>query len=147
MNEVLRPFLLRFVLVFFDDILIYSSNWAEHLRHIRAVLSVLRLQQLFLKKLKCSFGETSVAYLCHIVSAAGVVMDQSKIQAVVDWPKLGSVRAMRGFLGLAGYYHCFIKDFGTIAAPLTKLCKKEAFFWSPEADSAFQALKKALTSA
>jgi len=84
MNDVLRPFLRQFVLVFFDDILIYSASWAEHLSHIRAVLSVLRENQLFLKRSKCSFGETSVAYLGHVISAQGVAMDTSKVQAILD---------------------------------------------------------------
>lgn len=84
MNDVLRPFLRQFVLVFFDDILIYSASWAEHLSHIRAVLSVLRENQLFLKRSKCSFGEPSVAYLGHVIYAQGVAMDTSKVQAILD---------------------------------------------------------------
>jgi hypothetical protein len=84
MNEVLRPFLRKFVLVFFDDILIFSNNWAEHLRHIRIILTALREHQLFLKQSKCSFGEPSVAYLGHIVSADGFAMDASKVWAIID---------------------------------------------------------------
>jgi hypothetical protein len=79
MNDVLRPFLRRFVLVFFDDILIYSRSWADHLRHIRAVLEELRRHQLFLKRTKCAFAATSVAYLGHVISAAGVAMDPAKV--------------------------------------------------------------------
>jgi hypothetical protein len=86
MNDVLRPFLLHFVLVFFDDILIFSSSWAAHLCHIREIFSVLRTNQLFLKLSKCSFGETSVAYLGLVVSGTGVAMDSSKVQAITDWP-------------------------------------------------------------
>lgn len=147
MNEVLRPFLRQFVLVFFDDILIYSASWAEHLRHIRAVFSVLRDHRLFLKQSKCSFGVPSVAYLGHVISAQGVAMDTSKVQAVLDWPIPRSVRTLRGFLGLAGYYRRFIRDFGTIAAPLTTLLKKDAFRWSSAADVAFRSLQQALTTA
>jgi hypothetical protein len=147
MNDVLRPFLRHFVLVFFDDILVFSSSWAEHLHHLRLVFSVLRDHQLFLKQSKCAFGEQSVAYLGHIVSEAGVSMDSSKVQAVSGWPTPRSVRALRGFLGLAGYYRRFIKDFGSIAAPLTNLLKKDAFQWSPDAAAAFSALKQALTTA
>jgi hypothetical protein len=84
MNDVIRPFLRRFVLVFFDDILIYSKTWADHLRHLRAVLTELRRHHLFVKHTKCSFGAPSVAYLGHVISAAGVAMDPSKVQAIRD---------------------------------------------------------------
>ena len=117
MNDVLRLFLRQFMLVFFDDILIYSASWAEHLAHIRAVLTVLQENKLFLKRSKCSFAEPTVAYLGHVVSGQGVAMDVSKVQAILDWPTPSSVRALRGFLGLARYYRRFIKDFGSIAGP------------------------------
>lgn len=86
MNEVLRPFLRRFVLVFFDDILIYSSTWAEHLQHLRAILTVLREHELYLKRSKCVFGEETVAYLGHVISNGGVAMDPSKVEVVRAWP-------------------------------------------------------------
>ncbi|KAF0920280.1 hypothetical protein E2562_034128 [Oryza meyeriana var. granulata] len=107
MNDVLRAFLRRFVLVFFDDILIYSFTWADHLRHLRAVLLVLRQHRLFVKRSKCAFGVDSISYLGHIISEAGVAMDPAKVQAVLDWPQPRSARAVRGFLGLAGYYRKF----------------------------------------
>jgi len=94
--------------VFFDDILIYSSSWAEHLQHIGLVLTALRAHRLHLKRSKCSFGASSVAYLGHVISAAGVAMDVDKIAAVAAWPAPRSARALRGFLGLAGYYRKFI---------------------------------------
>lgn len=147
MNDVLRPFLRLFVLVFFDDILIYSSSWSDHLRHVKTILEALRTHQLFLKRSKCSFGEELVAYLGHVITVDGIAMDSAKVLAVVDWPQPRSVRAVRGFLGLAGYYRKFIRDFGVIAAPLTALLKKESFLWSEEADHAFFALKTALTTA
>ncbi|KAJ4778469.1 polyprotein [Rhynchospora pubera] len=145
MNDVLRPFLRQFVLVFFDDILIYSRSWAEHLKHVRTVLLQLRLHNLKLKRSKCTFGQTSVAYLGHVITHNGVSMDQAKVQAISDWPEPSSVRALRGFLGLAGYYRRFIQDYGILAAPLTKLLKKDTYSWSPEAATAFAALKKALS--
>ncbi|WVZ92756.1 hypothetical protein U9M48_038799 [Paspalum notatum var. saurae] len=126
MNEVLRPFLRRFVLVFFDNILIYSSTWSEHLQHVRAVFQALRANSLVLKKSKCHLG---------------------KVQVVLDWPTPRSVRALRGFLGLAGYYRKYVRDYGAIVAPLTQLLRKDAFAWSPEATDAFQRLKTTLTTA
>jgi hypothetical protein len=147
MNTVLLPFLRRFVLVFFDDILIYSSSWSDHLRHVRTVLRTLQGHQLFLKRSKCAFGQPSVAYLGHVISAKGVAMDALKVQVVLDWPVPKSARAVRGFLGLAGYYRRFIKNFGTIAAPLTALLEKEGFWWNDGAARAFQDLQQALTSA
>ena len=123
MNDVLRPHLRQFVLVFFDDILVYSSSWSEHVRHVRVVLELMRQQQLFLKRSKCSFGEESVTYLGHVISVDGVAMDSQKVLAVVDWPVPRTARVVRGFLGLAGYYQKFIRDFGIIAAPLTALVK------------------------
>ena len=147
MNDVLRPFLRRFVLVFFDDILIYSSTWADHLRHLRAVLDELQRHQLFIKRSKCSFGATSVAYLGHIISAAGVAMDPAKVAAIHDWPPPRTVRAVRGFLGLTGYYRRFVHNYGTVAAPLTALLKKDGFVWDDAAMAAFTALKAAVSSA
>ncbi|XP_066347751.1 uncharacterized mitochondrial protein AtMg00860-like [Miscanthus floridulus] len=90
---------------------------------------------------------TSVHYLGHVISAAGVALDQEKVVAVATWPQPGNMRALRGFLGLVGYYHRFIKDYGSVAALLTVLLKKEAFLWSPAAMDAFNALKNALSSA
>jgi len=147
MNTVLRPFLRKFVLVFFDDILIYSPSWSTHLQHLNVVLTALREHQLRLKRSKCSFATTSVQYLGHVISSAGVAMDQDKVAAITSWPQPATVRGMRGFLGLAGYYRRFIKDYGTVAAPLTTLLKKEGFLWTPAATEAFDALKKALSAA
>jgi hypothetical protein len=133
-------------LCFFDDILIYSSAWAGHLRHLRAVLTVLQQHRLFVKRSKCAFGVGSIAYLGHVSSEAGVAMDPAKVHAVHDWPQPRSPCAVRGFLGLAGYYCKFVHDYGAIAAPLTALLK-EGFSWNDEAAAAFQALKLAVTSA
>jgi hypothetical protein len=145
MNDVLRPFLRRFVLVFFDDILIYIKSWADHLQHLRVILTELRQHVLFIKRSKCAFGVSSVAYLGHIISEAGVAMDPAKVQAIKDWPVPRSTRALRGFLGLASYYRKFINGYGSIAAPLTVLLKKEGFAWGEEAAVAFDTLKAAVT--
>jgi hypothetical protein len=147
MNDVLRPFLRRFVLVFFDDTLIYRKNWEEHLHHLRMVLAKLQRHQLFVKRSKCAFGAPSVAYLDHVISAAGVAMDPAKVQTIFDWPVSRSARAVRGFLGLAGYYRKFVPNYGTVAAPLTALLKKDGFAWDDKAAAAFGALKAAVTSA
>jgi hypothetical protein len=117
MNFVFRSFLHKFVLVFFDDILIYSPSWSTHLQHLKAVLTMLQEHHLRLKRTKCSFTMSSMAYLGHVISAEGVTMDSEKIQAVVTWPQPHSLRGLRSFLGLAGYYCHFIQDYGTIAAP------------------------------
>jgi hypothetical protein len=132
--------------VFFDDILIYSSSWAEHLRHLHLVFTKLQDQRLVVKRSKCAFGARTVAYLGHVISEAGVAMDAAKVQAVLEWPWPRSVRDVRGFLGLAGYYRRFIKNYGAIAEPLTRLLRKTGFRWSDEAAAAFQALQLALTS-
>ncbi|KAJ3702949.1 hypothetical protein LUZ61_006654 [Rhynchospora tenuis] len=145
-NQVLQPFLRQFVLVFFDDILIFSKSWTEHLQHVRTVLLQLRTHNLKLKRSKCTFGQTSIAYLGHVVTHQGVSMDPSKVQAIADWPEPLSVRALRGFLGLAGYYRRFIHNYGALAAPLTNLLRKGSYSWSSEAASAFAALKTALSA-
>jgi hypothetical protein len=146
MNDVLRPYLRRFALVFFDDILIYNSSWVEHLQHLAVALKAIRDHHLHLKLSKCSFGAASVAYLGHVISAAGVAMDADKVSVVESWPEPCSARALRGFLGLAGYYRKFIQEFGIITAPLTCLLRWDAFAWDDDAAMAFWALKAALTT-
>jgi len=115
------------------------------LQHIHTVLSALQAHQLHLKRSKCSFGATLVAYLGHVISADSVAMDADKVATVTSWPAPHFVRCLRGFLGLTGYYRKFIRDFGTVVAPLMRLLRKDAFAWSDEADKAFQALKRALS--
>jgi hypothetical protein len=144
MNSVLAPFLRKFVLVFIDDILIYSASWADHLKHLRMVFEKLREHQFYLKRSKCAFGKTELLYLGHIISQDGVSTDPSKTDAMKKWPTPTSVTELRGFLGLTGYYRRFVKHYGIIAKPLTNLLKHKAFHWSPEADAAFQQLKQAM---
>jgi hypothetical protein len=100
MNDVLKPFIQKFVLVFFDDILVFNSAWAAHLQHVREVFTTLRANKLLVKQSKCSFGKTSVTYLGHVISAQGVSMDLDKVVAVEVWPRPRSIRALRGFLDL-----------------------------------------------
>ena len=99
----------------------------EHLQHIAIVLNELRAHRLHLKRSKCSFGATSVAYLGHVISADGVAMDANKVVAVAAWPSPRSAWGLRGFLGLAGYYWKFIWEFGLIVVPLTRLLRRDAF--------------------
>jgi hypothetical protein len=144
MNHVFRPFLRHFVLVFFDDILIYSKTWKDHLTHVDQVLSLLAQHQLFLKQSKCAFGASEVEYLGHLVGKDGVRVDPKNIEAMQDWPHPKTLKSLRGFLGLTGYYRKFVKNYGKIAAPLTALLKNNSFTWTPAAAQAFQTLKMAM---
>lgn len=146
MNSVFKPFLRKFVLVFFDDILVFSSNLQTHLTYLALVFDVLRAHTLKLKASKCSFGQTTMAYLGHTISADGVAVDSQKVHCITESPHPRTVKGLRGFLGLAGYYRKFVRDFGVIAHPLIELLKKDNFKWSLAADLAFSALKQALAS-
>ncbi|XP_020254010.1 uncharacterized protein LOC109831084 [Asparagus officinalis] len=139
MNTIFKDFLRKFILVFFDDILVYSKGWHDHLSHLRQVFQIMRNYKLVAKMSKCSFGQTQVKYLGHIVSQDGVGLDPRKIEAIVDWPRPKTLKGLRGFLGLAGYYRKFIKNFGFIAQSLTQLLKKGAFGWGENAEKAFEA--------
>lgn len=147
MNELLRPFLRKFVVVFFDDILVYSGSFKDHFTHLGKIFDVLSAGNFYLKHSKCLLGQRQLEYLGHIVSQRGVAPEPSKIQAMVDWPISTSVKALRGFLGLTGFYRKFIRGYATIASPLTALFRKDSFQWSPSAQSTFDTLKKAMTKA
>ncbi|RLM68934.1 putative gag-pol polyprotein [Panicum miliaceum] len=144
MNTTLAPALRKFALVFFDDILIYSQSYEEHLEHIKQVLQLLAKDQWKVKLSKCSFAQGQVSYLGHVISQEGVSTDPSKVKAVLEWPIPKCVKELRGFLGFAGYYRKFVKHFGIIAKPLTELLKKGAIFiWTHDHQVAFQALSPA----
>ena len=148
MNGIFKPYLRKFVLVFFDDILIFSQSLQEHLQHVRAVLELLRANVLYAKRSKCCFGVSQVEYLGHFISREGVSTDPKKVEAVLNWPIPRTVKQLRGFLGLTGYYRRFVKDYGKLAQPLTRLCKTSGGLeWSEEADKAFNQLKWAMTKA
>lgn len=137
MNQVFKPLLRKSVLVFFDDILVYSSSQEDHWGHLKEVLVIMRQHQLFAKLSKCSFAQPQVEYLGHIISEKGLQTDPTKLEAVAAWPKPLSIKALRGFLGLAGYYRRFIKEYRVISKPLTDMLRKDAFQWTTEAEEAF----------
>lgn len=148
MNNIISPYLDQFVVVFINDILVYSSSEEDHCEHLRIVLSTLRKHKLYAKFLKCEFWMLEVRFLRHVVSADGISVDPAKIEAVSNWERSKSVFEVRSFLGLAGYYRRFVKDFSRLATPVTKLIRKgKAFEWSPKCEKAFLKLKKLLTSA
>lgn len=147
MNQTFQTYLRKFVLVFFDDILVYSKNLQEHYEHLQIVFQILRDNQLYAKKSKCAFAQSQINYLGHVISGQGISIDPSKLQDVQDWPVPHTVKQLRGFLGLAGYYKKFIRGYGILAKPLTCLLQKGKFGWSIEAQHAFDNLKQALTTA
>ncbi len=148
-NDVLRDMLNRWVIVYIDDILIFSESLKAHIHQVRAVLKRLIEHQLYAKKEKCEFHQTRVSFLGYIISADGVAMDNSKVQSVLNWPQPTTVKELQRFLGFANFYRRFIRNFSTIAAPLTSLLKggRQRLDWSPSAQNAFQRLKNRFTTA
>ena len=147
MNSIFRPYLRKFVLgFFFYDILVYSPSLATHLSHLETVFQVLSSHSMRVKLSKCSFGQTTIDYLGHSISVQEVAVDNSKIQAILDWPKPQSIKGFRGFLGLTGYYRKFVRHYGMIAKPLTNMLKQGNFSWTTESTAAFNTLKQALAT-
>ena len=147
MNRVFQPYLDKFVIVFINDILVYSGSSEEHSEHLRIVLQTLRELQLYAKLSKCQFWLDRVAFLGHVISVEGVSVDPKKIEAVVNWKPLKNVSEVRSFLGLAGYYRKFVEGFSKIAAPLTKLTRKDVKYdWVDACQQSFEELKGRLTS-
>ena len=148
MNRVFKTYLDKFVIVFIDDILIYSKSQEEHVEHLRIVLRILAEQQLYAKFSKCEFWLDKVQFLGHVISKDGISVDPAKIEAVSQWSAPTSVTEIQSFLGLAGYYRRFVEGFSTLAAPLTALTKKDRKFeWTDKCEQSFQELKRRLTSA
>ena len=147
MHRVFQPYLDPFFVVFVDDILIYSQSKWKHEYHLRIVLQLLRDHQLYAKLSKFKFWLTEVIFLRHVVSASGMSVDPEKVEVVMSWERPKSVFEIRSFLGLAGYYKRFIEDFSRVAAPMTRLTRKEdKFEWDDRCEEAFQELKRRLTS-
>src|SRR4051812_37541361 len=148
MNRINEPYLDKFIVVFVDDILIYSPTEKEHEEHLRIALQVLRENKLYAKYSKCEFWMKEVKFLGHVVSEEGISVDPSKIEAVTTWKRPRNVFEIRSFLGLAGYYRRFVKDFSKLAAPLTQLTRKRVKSeWSDKCEDSFEKLKHRLTSA
>ncbi|CAO2827817.1 unnamed protein product [Amaranthus hypochondriacus] len=144
MNEVLRPYLGRFIVVYLDDILVYSKRVDEHLDHLRQLFEVLRKQQLYGKLEKCSFLLHEVPFLGYVVGRQGVKVDPSKVEAIRTWPTLTTITQLRSFHGLASFYRRFIKNFRTVMSPITDCTKKGVFTWTKEAQVAFEDIKNAM---
>ena len=148
MNDTFRDLLDKTVLVFLDDILIFSKTKEEHIAHVREVLNRLRVNKLYAKRSKCEFFRDEVEFLGHRLGANGLSVSQDKVTSVRDWPTPKNVHDVRSFLGLAGFYRRFVKDYSKIAFPITELTKSTApFDWGAAQRTAFQALKSALCSA
>jgi hypothetical protein len=148
MNSVFMPELDKFVVVFIDDILIYSKNEEEHAKHLRIVLTRLREHQLYAKFSKCAFWLEEIQFLGHVLSAKGIAVDPSKVKDILEWKPPTTVHQVRCFLGLAGYYREFILDFSKIVKPISGLLKNDTKFdWSSKCNEAFKQLKVLLTTA
>jgi hypothetical protein len=133
MNHVFNKQLRKFLLVFFDDILIYSRTWEDHLKYLDKVLGILEEQQLYAKESKCEFGMTEMLYLVHVIGGNGVQAHQEKIKEIIEWPTPRNLTELKIFLGLCTYYMKFVKGFSQLTTPLTDLTKKGAFSWTHEA--------------
>nr|GEW77887.1 putative reverse transcriptase domain-containing protein [Tanacetum cinerariifolium] len=148
MNRIFHEYLDKFVIVFIDNILVYSKTKEEHEEHLRIMLGTLRQEKLYAKFSKCELWFGQVVFFGHIVSADGITMDSAKVEAITKWPRPKTVTEVRSFLGLAGYYRRFVEGFSRLALPLTKLMRKgEKFIWNEEREKSFKELKKRLVSA
>jgi hypothetical protein len=145
MNHVLRAFIGKFVVVYFDDILVYSTNLDEHIEHLRCVLDVLRGEKLHANFKKYTFSMEKFVFLDYVVSTKGIEVDEGKVKAIKEWPTPKGITEVRSFHGLASFYRRFVKNFSTIAAPLTKIIKKNVgFHWGSYQANAFAPIKERL---
>ncbi len=148
-NDVFRDMLNKYVIVYIDDILIYSESLEEHIQQVRAVLKRLIQHQLYAKTEKCEFHLTSISFLGYVISHEGVAMDESKVNAVLKWSLPSTIKELQRFLGFANFYRRFIRGFSSVAAPLTSMTRKGSsrLHWSSTAREAFQELKQRFTTA
>jgi hypothetical protein len=148
MQQTFRPYLDEFVIVFLDDVLVYSKSKQQHEQHLRTVLQVLRERELYAKLSKCEFFQSEIGFLGHVINEHGIKMESSKVDSVSKWPAPKNIHELRSFLGLAGYYRRFVKDFSLIASPLTSLLHKNTpYEWTAQQDDAFNKLKSAVSTA
>jgi hypothetical protein len=148
MNNISSQYLDKFVLVFIDDILVYSKTKEEHEKHLRVVLQTLRKHKLYAKFDKCVFYQKKIQYLEHVISEEGIVVDPEKIRTIMEWPIPKDATDIRSFMGITGYYHRFIEGFCKIAYPITSLQKKRTKFnWSQKCQDSFNKLKELLKTA
>ncbi|GBG70429.1 hypothetical protein CBR_g6557 [Chara braunii] len=146
MNRIFRDYLDKFVIVYLDDILIFSRTVDEHVAHLDKVLSLLRQHKFKINGEKCEFGRTRILYLGHEISAEGLKPDDAKVASIRDWPRPQSVTEIRSFLGMTGYYRTFVKNYSIVAAPLTDLTRFDTpWEWTDKCEAAFRHLKHALT--
>jgi hypothetical protein len=146
MNQAFRPFTGKFVVVYFDDILIYSPNKEKHIQHVQEVLYVLWRKKFYASPSKCSFMKDLILFLGYVVFKDELAMDESKVVAMRDWPIPTTLHEVRSFHGLVSFYRCFIHDFTTIMVPITKCMKVGKFSWSEAATEAFGLIKLKLTT-
>ena len=143
MNCVFKPYLNKFVIVFIDNILVYSKLREEHEEHLKMILEILRTKQLYMKFSKCEFWLDKITFLGHVISAEGVYVDFSKIAVIINWEPPRNVTEIRSFLGLASYYRRFVQYFSIIASPLMKLLRKNVKFeWNSNCQRSFKILKE-----
>jgi hypothetical protein len=147
MNQVLCPFIGSFVVVYFDDILIYSKSEKEHLEHVRLVLQVLQENQLYINLKKCTLSNTKLLFLGFVVGEDGTQVDEENVRAIRDWSAPTSVTEVLSFHGLATFYRRFIRDFNIITAPITECLKKWKFNWGSEQEESFALIKEKLYTA
>ncbi|GBG64090.1 hypothetical protein CBR_g40539 [Chara braunii] len=146
MNRIFHDYLDKFVIMYLNDILIFSKTVEEHVAHLDKVISLLRQHKFKINGEKCEFGRTRVLYLGHEISAEGLKPDDAKVANIRDWPHPQSVTEMRSFLGMTGYYRTFVKNYSIVAAPLTDLTRLDTpWEWTDECEAAFKHLKHALT--
>jgi hypothetical protein len=146
MNHILKGHLRKYLLVFFDDILIYSRTWAEYLAHLEEVLGIMQAQSLYAKESKCVFGMRELLYLGHIISEHGVQVHQEMIRAILDWPTPKKFTELKGFFGLCSYYRQFVRGFSQLGAPFADLTKKGAFQWTDESQQTFEKMKEVMST-